>query len=165
VTPYYSDDASIATCACGCGGSPAPRRTYITRHNLRSIDRRSPAHRAALSEAARLVWQTKRKRKPLGSRRLDAHGYWLVKVKEGGERWDKEHVLVIEEAIGRRLLPGEQVHHINGVRTDNRLDNLQHCASGSEHMQIEGTFKRLLAPLLEAGHVVYDADIKEYRLG
>jgi hypothetical protein len=35
------------------------------------------------------------------------------------------HILVAEELLGRHLLVGEFVHHINGVRGDNRPESLE----------------------------------------
>lgn len=159
--PFYSDDLE-RTCECGCGTTVL--RRFVSGHNRRGRVT-SGEHRAKIGAAQKIAWATKRKRKPLGSTRLDANGYRLVKVREHGGRWDKQHILVVESAIGRRLRPGEEVHHINGRKTDNRLENLQLCASSSEHQTIERSFNRLLGDLLDSGHVVYDTETKVYRIG
>lgn len=70
-----------------------------------------------------------RRRADPGERRYTAEGYVRVKVpghpRGGRHGWVLEHVVVMERVLHRRLLPGEQVHHRNGVRDDNQPDNLE----------------------------------------
>jgi hypothetical protein len=48
------------------------------------------------------------------------------------KRYVYQHRLVVEQRIGRFLLPSEIVHHENGVKTDNSDANL-HLMTRSEH--------------------------------
>ena len=99
-------------------------------------------------------WQRKRAR--IGSKYKDAHGYILVKIADGAKHWKREHILIVENAIGRKLKSSEVIHHINGIRHDNRPENLLLCNSMREHNKIERTFKGLLAGLITDGIVAFD---------
>lgn len=71
-----------------------------------------------------------------GYSRTDKKGYVLIHTKDGMEF---EHRYLMEQMIGRKLTVDEDVHHINGDKADNRIENLtlmphgEHTAYHNKH--------------------------------
>lgn len=81
------------------------------------IERRGPRNQK--SPTQREPW--KRKRAPKGAGYTAPNGYRYITV--GGKRV-LEHRHVMEQKLGRKLLPGETVHH-KGSPSDNRPHKLE----------------------------------------
>lgn len=106
---------------------------YAARWQLADTERRQGTYcsKECLYDAQRLDgtgWQYRRK-----------DGYIAVYYPRHPDAsksgWMLQHRLVAEEAIGRRLLPKEHVHHLNGIKDDNRPENLQVLNTG-DHTRI-----------------------------
>lgn len=108
-------------CACGCGQPALPGRRYLHGHHFRGKRRGgvrcgpdSPAWRGGRGRSNGYI--------TVYVESDDALGQAMTKATNGHVY---EHRLVMARYLGRPLARHEQVHHINGDRTDNRIENLQ----------------------------------------
>ena len=78
-------------------------------------------------------------------RAIDKRGYVFVhspehphKNKDGMVR---EHILVMEKALGYMIPEGYCVHHVNGNKSDNRIENLMLMRVG-DHTALHNRMRR-----------------------
>jgi len=74
--------------------------------------------------------------------RTKSKGYWHVYVPDHpypnrGAHYVLEHRLLMEQKLGRYLLPSEVVHHIDGNRENNSLENLIVFQTNAQHLKEE----------------------------
>jgi hypothetical protein len=121
-------------CECGCGQltplakKDSTERGYRRGQHLRFV----PGHHVA-SGSANHRWR--------GGRWIHKTGYVFVAAADhptaNRDGYVLEHRYVMEKHLGRILAKNEHVHHINGVKSDNDLNNLV-VLTKAEHHQLHG---------------------------
>lgn len=73
-----------------------------------------------------------------------------------------EHRYVMEKHLGRLLLKTEVIHHLDGCKSNNIIDNLIVCSSAKEHNIIHTEMQMFVEKLIREGKVYYDRKQKEF---
>lgn len=127
--PYSGD----GLCKCGCGQKTAiSDRTDKQLGLVKGHPRQYIKNHWQISHggSASQMWKG-------GKSRRTTHGYitvyapWHPKAFKSGHVY--EHILVVEQAIGRYLVYPERVHHLDHVKSINVLENLHLCKNDFEH--------------------------------
>lgn len=74
-----------------------------------------------------------------GTTTKEVRGYMWIRVKVG--KWRREHCVIAESVLGRKLKNGECVHHIDGNGLNNANSNLMICTTGY-HSWLHNEMKR-----------------------
>lgn len=94
-----------------------------------------------------------------GGRWYDSNGYIVLYRKEGKSVY--EHRKLMEEKLGRKLKRSEQIHHINGIKDDNRIENLA-LLENSMHQALHGIKWQGMWSKLYAGCIECKTDKKKH---
>jgi hypothetical protein len=91
-------------CACGCGQLASRGKRFVYTHHLGSGERNTH-------------WK--------GGVATDGAGHVMVRNPDmSGKKYVLRSHLVAQAMVGRQVRLGENVHHLNGDKTDDRPDNL-----------------------------------------
>lgn len=85
---------------------------------------------------------------PRGAGTVTRFGYRVL-TRSGAKTL--EHVEIATRALGRPLPAGAEVHHVNGIRDDNRPENLVICPDKAYHKLLHVR----MAALAECGNASY----------
>jgi len=109
-----------------------------------------------------------------GGEYISSDGYKMVKVEgefhaSGRQKYKREHVAIYEKFLGRELKTtqgyhGEQIHHIDGDKLNNRLDNLAFCSNITEHRNLHCQLEEIAYELVKKGIIIFDKEINKYKL-
>lgn len=108
--------------------------------------------------AAKGIFSYKDEKNPnwKGGRSINNNGYVRIRLNPNNpyysmaheDEYILEHRLVMAEYLGRCLFPWEVIHHKNGIKTDNRLENLELLPTNKYHL-IDSVTKSYIKSLQE----------------
>jgi hypothetical protein len=108
-----------------------------------------------------------------GGTYISSDGYRMIYVRKyegipiNKIKWSnymKEHIVIMETLLQRDLTQEEVVHHINGDKLDNDIDNLLLCSSDKEHRQLHNQLEQLSMKLIQTGIIIFNPTTRQYEM-
>jgi len=102
-----------------------------------------------------------------GGKYTDREGYIMVSVRQGRSNksgwtnYRKEHVVIMEEHLDRPLKKEEVVHHIDGNKANNLLENLW-LTDRKRHRKAHASLQKVSYSLLQKGIIGFDKNTGTY---
>lgn len=102
-----------------------------------------------------------------GGRYMSHDGYVMIHVTSdtthtGWAKYAKEHIVIAEGELGRKLEKGEVIHHIDGVKTNNTWPDNLHLTTAVQHRFIHWSLMEIGFELVRAGYITFDRDNERY---
>jgi HNH endonuclease len=136
---------SVEFIYCGCGCGLTTSKYQIEKDKIRK-DRPKEYIRGHHFRINKYIFEGENHYLWKDGKHYDRAGYILILKKDhpysSSTGHIPEHRLVMEQYIGRYLTKEEVVHHINGIKDDNRISNLQ-LMNNKEHSLLHLNFRKI----------------------
>ena len=129
VSPYRAESAKYCSSQCYHKATIVDKKRICKNCGKEFLLTRSRPGQQFCSKEC--VCESRRKQPPKKTK--NKKGYWILWMSDGSGK--PEHIYIMENIIGRKLMPNECVHHIDGNRSNNDPDNLRLMDRG-EHSRL-----------------------------
>ncbi len=149
---------TVEECICSYCGT---EYMCSVRHGKKAV---KPKKRACSDKCRGRLYSGENNQNWTGNRKVKQSGHILIYSPahpSAHHNQFAEHRLVMEKHLGRYLKKEEIIHHINGVKDDNRLENLCLCDI-HEHNYAHGSVIPLLKGLIDDGIIRFNMETKKY---
>lgn len=109
-----------------------------------------------------------------GGEYVSSDGYIMSKIPDmfldsGRQVYKRKHVLIYESFLGREIKTkkgggGEQIHHIDGDKKNNNIDNLVLCSDSKDHRLMHCSLEQVAFELFRLGKIKFNKELKKYYL-
>jgi|ERR1041384_1492010 hypothetical protein len=87
----------------------------------------------------------------------------------GRQIYKRDHIAVYESFLGRELKTkrggmGEQIHHIDGDKLNNNIENLDLCSDAGDHVKLHNQLEEIAFELFRRGMIKYDKKTRKYSI-